>query len=88
MAAMLKSTMLALGLALLCGGATGAQAEAAKADGAKRVCKNIRPTGSRLSTRICKSADEWQRETDKTQQMVMDGNLRGSRRDGEFNVPH
>ena len=92
MAAKLNLTLpaLALGVLMLTGGATGAQAaeDSAKAeDTSKRVCRNIRPTGSRMTTRVCKTADQWQRDTDKTQKMVMEGNLNGSRRDGEFNFP-
>lgn len=42
--------------------------EAAKSsaqDPSKRVCKMVIPTGSRMGERICKSADEWQRDSDE-----------------------
>ena len=37
----------------------GERAEATTADGTDWVCKRIRPTGSRLRERVCKTQAEW-----------------------------
>ena len=41
-------------------------------DTSRRVCRNIRPTGSRLGTRQCRSQADWNRDAEETQ----DGLLR------------
>ena len=45
---------------------------ARRVDTSRRVCRNIRPTGSRLGTRSCRTQADWDREAETTQ----DGMLR------------
>ena len=33
----------------------------------RRVCKMVIPTGSRMGERVCRSAEEWQRDSDRSQ---------------------
>ena len=60
-------------------------AEAAKKDPSKRVCRNLTLTGSRMTTRHCRSQADWDRDQKKAQDWVQDGQLNGARRDGESN---
>jgi hypothetical protein len=41
-----------------------------KDDPSKRICKLVTPTGSRFSSRVCKTAQEWQREQDFAQTRI------------------
>jgi hypothetical protein len=53
-------------------GAAGAQEpRASKDDPSPRVCKNIVKAGSRLSTRICRTQQQWGDAMDKTQDGVL-----------------
>ena len=56
-------------------------------DKSHRVCRVVTPSGSRFTTRVCRTAQEWEQEAQRTQDWVADGNRNGSRRDGEFNSP-
>ena len=47
-------------------------------DTAKRICKMVTPTGSRFTQRVCKTAAEWQRDSDKAEE-VIDREARGNR---------
>ena len=38
-----------------------------KNDTGKRVCREVTPTGTRMIKRICRSADEWERDADAAQ---------------------
>ncbi|MDB5722254.1 MAG: hypothetical protein JWP15_2872 [Alphaproteobacteria bacterium] len=60
----------------------------AKNDKSHRICRVVTPSGSRFTSRVCRTAEEWENEARKTQDWVADGNRNGSRRDGEFNTPH
>jgi hypothetical protein len=52
-------------------GAGTSQPEQAKINEGRRVCRNIVPSGSRLTTRICKTKAEWDRAMDRTQESVL-----------------
>ncbi len=52
--------------ALLAGDAVQKQRNAAD-DSSRRVCRNITPTGSRLTKRVCRTQAEWDKSRDKTQ---------------------
>lgn len=34
------------------------------------VCRRIRPTGSRMSQRVCKTAIDWERESEEDQDVI------------------
>ena len=71
--------------------ATGTQAQStgktAKDDTSKRVCRNLVLSGSRLSTRFCRSQADWERDAEKAQRDHLDSRLNHSSRDGANNVP-
>jgi hypothetical protein len=52
-----------------------------KNDTGKRVCRVVTPTGSRFTQRVCKTADEWQKDADNAEDQV--GDLR---RTGEVSI--
>jgi hypothetical protein len=74
---------LSLGLAAL-GTASAAAGEGAKSpklgkdDPSRRVCKNIVPVGTRLSTRICRPQGEWASSMDKSQDSVLQSQMTDS----------
>lgn len=51
---------------------TGAIAKKGKDDTSRRICKVVMPTGSRMTTRICRTQAEWDRSMDKSQQGLLD----------------
>jgi hypothetical protein len=62
----------ALGAGGVLAGETGhGKAEADKADTSKRVCRNLTPSGSRLTKRVCRTQEEWAAAMDKTQDGVL-----------------
>ena len=50
------------------GAATEAKPKAAKKDPSRRVCRNIIPSGSRLSIRDCRTQADWDRSAEKAQE--------------------
>ena len=52
-------------------GAATQKPKLAKGDPSRRICKNIVPVGSRLTTRICRTKAEWDASMDKTQDGVL-----------------
>jgi hypothetical protein len=46
-----------------------------KDDPSRRVCKVVTPTGSRFEKRVCKTADEWQRDEDFAQTRINESRL-------------
>lgn len=55
-------------------GQTDASAAAetkSKKDTSKRVCRNLRPTGSRLSARTCRTQEEWRRAEEEAQESAL-----------------
>ena len=54
-------------------GSGEASASVAAADtGDGRICRNIRPTGSRISERVCMTAEQWERTAEQDRQAVED----------------
>lgn len=49
-----------------------------KEDPSRRICKEQTPTGSRFTRRVCKTADEWQRDEQFAQNRI-DENARSMR---------
>jgi hypothetical protein len=47
------------------------QPRKAKDDTSRRVCRTIVPSGSRLTTRICKTQEQWDAAQEKTQDGVL-----------------
>ena len=41
-----------------------------KDDSSRRICKEQTPTGSRFTRRVCKSAEEWQRDEEFAQTRI------------------
>jgi hypothetical protein len=64
-----RAAIFAIGISALLTGAGSAKKP--KDDTSKRVCKTIMPTGSRMTTRVCKTAEEWAKMMDKTQEGVL-----------------
>jgi hypothetical protein len=69
---------LAIGLGGLGAGATQAadghgasKPKKAQDDPSRRVCRNIVPSGSRLSTRVCRTQQQWDESRDKAQDGVL-----------------
>jgi len=80
MGSMRMVAMAVLGAGLCALGATGAyagdgtatsQPKKAKDDPSRRVCRTIMPSGSRLTTRICKTQEAWDLAQDKSQDGVL-----------------
>ena len=42
-----------------------------KADTSRRVCKSVVPTGSRVSSRMCRTQAEWDAAMDKSQDNIL-----------------
>jgi hypothetical protein len=47
------------------------QPKKAKLDTSRRICRNLVPTGSRMSGRICRTQAEWDKSMDKSQQGLL-----------------
>jgi len=56
----------------------GDPASKPKDDQSRRICKEQTPTGSRFTRRVCKSAEEWQRDEQFAQTRI-DENARSMR---------
>ena len=73
-----KGSAYAAGLAAFVAGslftgqfAANAKPKAGKEDTSRRVCRMVMPTGSRMTTRICRTQAEWDRSQDQTQDGVL-----------------
>ena len=64
--------------------ATPPAAPETKADKSKKVCRTIVRSGTRFSTRVCRSQADWDKDTENMRRYVEDGQNYGSRRDGEM----
>jgi hypothetical protein len=51
--------------------ASTAQPKKAKTDTSRRICRNMVPTGSRMSARICRTQAEWDKSMDKSQESML-----------------
>jgi hypothetical protein len=78
------ATTLAIGIAVTLTGATLASAggvataEQAEKEKSQRVCRTVTPSGSRLTRRICRSQADWDSTQQKTQDGVLDQQLKQS----------
>jgi len=54
-------------------------------DTSRRVCRNLVISGTRLTTRYCRTQAEWDQAADKAGRDVQDSQINRSRRDGEMN---
>ena len=69
---------LAIGLGVLGAGpafadqaAGTSQPKKAKTDTSRRICRNLVPSGTRMSSRICRTQAEWDSSRDKTADSVL-----------------
>lgn len=49
---------------------SGTAAKQKVADGDQKICRNGKPTGTRMVTRICKTRAEWDEIRDRTQRSI------------------
>ncbi|HVQ07413.1 MAG TPA: hypothetical protein VMS43_03155 [Allosphingosinicella sp.] len=66
--------------------ATEAQ-PAAQGDRSRRVCRNLVRSGTRLSTRYCRTQQEWDEAGDGSRRLLQEGQVEGQSRDGPFFAP-
>ena len=66
--------------------ASETQPQAAASDRSRRVCRNLIRSGTRLSTRYCRTQAEWDEAGEGARRFLQDGQNEGSSRDGEMNV--
>lgn len=65
-----------------------AAAAEAKSDKSKKICRTIVKSGTRFSTRICRSKEAWDKDAEAAARYLEDGQMNHSRRnDGITNVP-
>lgn len=73
--------------ALTSGSAATAAAEtqpkAAANDPSRRVCRNLIRSGTRLSTRYCRTQAEWDEAGEASRRFLQEGQVEGASRDGE-----
>ena len=67
--------------------ATEGQPEAARNDRSRRVCRNLVRSGTRLSTRYCRTQAEWDEAGDGSRRFLQEGQVEGQSRDGPFFAP-
>lgn len=66
-----------MGVAVILSGMTIAMPASAEAQGSaqpdtsRRVCRNITPSGSRLTRRVCRTQAEWDQSRDQNQEGVL-----------------
>jgi hypothetical protein len=63
--------------------ATGTQPKAAANDTSRRACRNLVRSGTRLSTRYCRTQAEWDQAADGARRLLQEGQEEGSFRDGQ-----
>jgi hypothetical protein len=51
--------------------AVQSQPASAQPDRSRRVCRNVTPTSSRLTQRVCRTQADWDRSQDRTQDGVL-----------------
>jgi len=84
------ATALAVGLVCLGSGpvfaaqdtTAAAMPAKAKKDTSRRLCRNLVLSGTRLSTRFCRTDEDWDRDERKAQRDHLDSRLHHSSRDG------
>ena len=45
---------------------------AGKKDTSRRVCRSVTPTGSRFTRRVCKTSEQWQKDSERAQRVLED----------------
>jgi hypothetical protein len=72
--------------ALTGGSAATAADETPKArnDPNRRVCRNLMRSGTRFTTRYCRTQAEWDQAGESARRLVQDGQNEGNSRDAEF----
>lgn len=92
---MVAASALAMGFGALWAspGLTGGSAPAATAESqpkanetSRRVCRNLVRSGTRLSTRYCRTQAEWDAAGEGARRFLQEGQEEGSFRDGQANV--
>ena len=63
--------------------AAGTQPRATGPDTSRRVCRNLVRSGTRLSTRFCRTQREWDEAGEGARRFVQEGQTDGSSRDGQ-----
>ncbi len=64
---------------------TATEGKKAGADPSRRVCRSVLPTGSRMRTRVCRTQAQWDASQDKTQDGILQHQMKESttyRQDG------
>ena len=61
------------------------QPKAAPNDTSRRVCRNLIRSGTRLTTRYCRTQAEWDEAGESARRFLQEGQTEGSSRDGEMN---
>ena len=56
--------------------------DASKPDKSKKVCKTIVTTGTRFSTRHCRSKEDWDKDAEASRRYLEEGQTYGYARDG------
>jgi len=59
--------------------------KAAASDPSRRICRNLIRSGTRLSTRYCRTQAEWDEAGEGARRFLQEGQTEGSSRDGEMN---
>jgi hypothetical protein len=67
--------------------ATEGQPQAARNDRSRRVCRNLVRSGTRLSTRYCRTQAEWDEAGDGSRRLLQEGQVEGQSRDGALFSP-
>lgn len=67
--------------------ATSSDNSARSGDTSRRVCRSLRPTGSRLATRVCRTQAQWDDIRKETQEFVQEGQQQGGSRNFDYDGP-
>jgi hypothetical protein len=60
------------------------QPKAARNDPNRRVCRNLMRSGTRFTTRYCRTQAEWDEAGEASRRFLQEGQNEGSSHDGEF----
>ena len=77
-------TVPAIAPAAAAAAAAEGQPKAASGEPGRRVCRNLIRSGTRLTTRYCRTQAEWDESGESARRLVQDGQNEGNSRDGEF----
>jgi len=65
-----RSTLAFAGCMVLVAAPAFASDPVSRQDPSKRICKIVTPTGSRMTQRVCKTAEDWKRDQDYAQSRI------------------